>query len=319
MRIVVRALVVCVAAALFAGGCAARRPASVAGPFVRAGEPKTTIPSDLVDPALRADSLEKTIAKTRELTARAKPPVRQALPTAEGRDASLGAALKALSAEPSVANHIRVADGYRRAGILDQAFDHYQAAKRLNPSSGAAYDGMARIWRDWRLPGLALGDAHRAVYYAPRSPEALNTLGTILQAIGRPRDAEEVFARALLMEPTASYALNNLCYAAILAHDPEAVAACQRAARAAPDSRGALNNLALALGLNGDFDRAREQFGNAGTPADAAYNMGIVYLARRDFKLADTAFRQALLLNPQAKNAWRRLEQVRAAAGVQSP
>lgn len=319
MRTLARALVVCVAAALFAGGCAARRPASVAGHFVRPGEPKTTIPSSLVDPALQADSLEKTIAKTRELTARAKPPVRKAVPTAEGRDPALGAALKALSAEPSAANHIAVGDGYRRLGILDQAFDHYQAARKLNPSAAAAYDGMARVWRDWHLPGLALGDAYRAVYYAPRSPEALNTLGTILQALGRPRAAEAVFSRALVMEPTASYALNNLCYAAILATDPEAVVACRRAAAAAPSSRATLNNLALALGLSGELDLAAEQFGQSGTAAEAVYNMGIVHLARRDFKQADNAFRQTLLLNPQARGAWRRLEQVRAAAGVPSP
>ena len=149
MRTLVRALVGCVAAALFAGGCAARRPASVAGPFVKSGEPKTTVPSTLVDPALRADSLEKTIAKTRELTARAKPPIRNAIPTVEGRYPALTAALKALGEEPSAANHIAVGDSYRRVGILDQAFDHYQSAKRLNPAAAAAYDGMARVWRDW--------------------------------------------------------------------------------------------------------------------------------------------------------------------------
>ena len=137
-----------------------------------------------------------------------------------------------------------------------------------------------------------------------------------MQALGRPHEAEAVFAKALGIDPTAGYALNNLCYAAILATDPEAVEACRRATRASPDSRAAVNNLGLALGLTGELELAREQFGEAGTAAEAAYNMGIVHLARRDFKQADAAFSQAILLNPQAKNARRRLEQVRAAAAA---
>jgi Tfp pilus assembly protein PilF len=272
------------------------------------------IPAVQPDPAVKSESLEKTIAKTRELSTRAKPAFRTANPTAESQDSRLTGALAALKADPSMANHLAVADGYRRIGILDQAFDHYQAAKRMNPASAAAYDGMARVWRDWKLPGFGLGDAHRAVYFAPRSPEAMNTLGTVLQALGRPKEAEAVFGKALALDPTAGYALNNLCYAAILAADPESVAACRQAARASPDSRAALNNLGLALGLSGELELAREQFEHAGTAADAAYNMGIVHLAHRDFKQADEAFRQAISLNPQAKDAWRRLQQVHVAA-----
>ena len=42
-----------------------------------------------------------------------------------------------------------------------------------------------RVWRDWGLPALALGDAHRAIYYAPQSASARNTYGTVMQALGQ--------------------------------------------------------------------------------------------------------------------------------------
>jgi len=307
-----RAFVVCVAASLLAGGCAAKQ-SSPSRRFIREGEPKTKVPPKALDPSLQQDSLERTIAKTRELTKHAQPPPRTPIKTAETENGTLASALQDLRIGPTPARHLAVAEGYRRLGILDQALDHYQAARRMNPSSAAAYDGMARVWRDWHLPEFGLGDSHRAIYFAPRSPEALNTLGTILQALGKVQEAEAVFAKAVAIEPAAGYAFNNLCYAAILASDPEAVATCRRALAASPGLRATSNNLALALGLTGELGLAQEAFAQTGTAADTAYNMGMVYFARREFTEADKAFRQATMLNPRARAAWQRLEQVRAA------
>lgn len=258
---------VLIASALFFSACATHKASHSGSLFIRDGKPKMDLPAEVLRQG-GGDSLETVIAKTRELTARAKPPLRTPPATIETVDRRLAAALRQLLTDPSVENHLAVADAYRTAGILDQAYDHYAAARALDPGRAAAYDGMARIWRDWRLPGFALGDAYRAVHYAPRSPEAWNTLGTILQALDNKRAAEAAYARALAVDPLATYALNNWCRAAESVGDRPAVTSCARAAvvrqaiagnvAASTQYRNGLQFLAY-----GAFALAAESFDNA--------------------------------------------------------
>src|SRR5262245_10179399 len=104
--------------------------------------------------------------------------------TVEATDAQLAAALLAASVAPSPAAYRRVAREYRRVGIADQAHEYFTRAIHLDPTDAASYEALARIWRDWGTPDLGLADAYRAVHYAPDSPSAANTLGTLLQALG---------------------------------------------------------------------------------------------------------------------------------------
>ena len=95
----------------------------------------------------------------------------------------------------------------------------------------AAWDGLARIWRDWGYPGLGLGDAHRAVWADPSSPVTRNTLGTILQLLGKTHEARDQFARAVALDPGAAYAHYNL--GVVCADQHQYVAAAEAFERAA--------------------------------------------------------------------------------------
>jgi tetratricopeptide (TPR) repeat protein len=150
---------------------------------------------------------------------------------AEQWSPALGAAVARHAADPTVRSEVELAQVYRDAGILDQAYDHYEAATRLNPREAAAWDGLARIWRDWGYPGLGLGDAHRAVWADPSSPVARNTLGTILQLLGKTREARDQFARAVALDPGAAYAHYNL--AMVYVGQQQYVAAAEAFERAA--------------------------------------------------------------------------------------
>jgi tetratricopeptide (TPR) repeat protein len=130
--------------------------------------------------------------------------------TIEAHDPKLSAALLKLRLLPSAAQHRAAADEYRRLGVLDAAFDQLSAAIQLDPRDAAAYDGRARIWRDWGAPAMGMGDASRAVYYAPRSAAAHNTLGTLLAATDRREDARREFITAVALDPSASFAQANL-------------------------------------------------------------------------------------------------------------
>ena len=123
---------------------------------------------------------------------------------------TLATALSRNSASQTAQSQLELARAYYSVGILDKASDLYEVVARRDPRRAAAWDGLARIWRDWGYPQLGLGDAHRAVWADPRSPVARNTLGTILQLLGKSREAKEQFARAASLDPAAAYAQYNL-------------------------------------------------------------------------------------------------------------
>ena len=74
----------------------------------------------------------------------------------------------------------------------------------------------------------------------------------------------------------------------------------------------ARNNLALAFAATGRIDLARAEFVDAGDPASAFYNSGIVYLAAGDYRNALVAFDQASKARPTFQLARERARQIRA-------
>jgi tetratricopeptide (TPR) repeat protein len=251
-------------------------------------------PAADTDDAAPTVSLDEAIGKIRSLMARARPEPKPPLPTIETEDADLKIALARAAAEPTALHYCQLANLYLRFGLLDTAYDYYTRALRLNPKQADAYEGLARVWRNWGMPNLALGDAHRAVYYAPESASAHNTLGTILQALGLRHEARDAYMMILAFEPEAAYAFNNLCYLSFLdGRTSRALAECQTALRLDPQLAAAHNNLALTFAASGRFDLARSEFIKAGGPSAAAYNMGIVYLAGRQYAEAAGAFADA--------------------------
>ncbi len=172
---------------------------------------------------------------------------RATLPTLESTDASLSSALIALAVRDTAAAERRVAERYLQLGVLDLASDHYARACKLNPTDAVAYDGLARIWRDWGFPALGLGDATRAAYYAPTWAPAHNTLGTLLTELGHRAEARSEYERAIAAEPRAAYALSNLCYLSLLDGAPSAaIEACRAALAIDPNLTAARINMTRA-------------------------------------------------------------------------
>jgi Flp pilus assembly protein TadD len=193
------------------------------------------------------ESLQRFIARVRRLAAEAKP-ARALQPSIEQFDPVLRQALAALSLAPTAANHRSVAARYRRLGVHDQAYDHLAEAVKCDPRDAAAWDDLARTLRDWGFPQYALGDAHRAVYFAPEEAAYRNTLGTVLQALGRRAEARAAYEATLSLQPGAPWALNNLCVLSIAAGEhTRAIGECQAALRDAPGFREARANLSLAV------------------------------------------------------------------------
>lgn len=240
------------------------------------------------------------------------PPAPTPPTTVEKQDQGLSDTLASLADQPTVQGHVAAAAEYRRLGILDRAYDHLTAAIALAPHDAALFDARARVWRDWGLPGYALGDAARAVYYAPSSPEVENTLGTVFVALANLDEAAASFRAALALDPRAAYAMNNLCYVSFLKGDlAGATGQCRDAAALDPDMAAARNNLALVYAASDRLVEAQQEFLKAGGSANGHYNMGIVYMARRDYAKAAAAFDAALEEQPSLTDAAARAKEAR--------
>jgi tetratricopeptide (TPR) repeat protein len=265
--------------------------------------------------AVARDSLEVYIGKIRKLSAAAAPK-RVPVPTVEKENSELQSALQALDFGATPSRHRRVADAYRQVGILDLAYDHYLGARHLDSRDAAAYDGLARIWRDWGLPDLGLGDATRALYYAPTSAAAHNTFGTLLYALGKTGDARRAFERALALDPDAAYVWTNLCYLSFQAGDfSAAVGRCRRALVLEAGLAPAHHNLGLVYAAAGDMTLAEAEFRAAsGDAASREYNIGIAWSAARKYPEAALAFEAAETLRPGFTRATERARQARRLA-----
>ena len=146
----------------------------------------------------------------REALARRAAAAPEQLRSIEGTDVALRNALAALGQLESAAAHVAVAQQYWRLHVYDAVYDHYTDAIRLEPRNVTALDGRARVWRQWHMTEPALSDAHRARYFGPERPDVLNTLGTILEQAGQCGAARDAYASALKLDPSATWAKDNL-------------------------------------------------------------------------------------------------------------
>ena len=159
---------------------AARRGSRASPPVRQAGEPATSFDVQPVKP--KADEARATMPAscgrcrpTHERTSRLAP-------TLESRDPVSASALAQAADAPDGRKPSRGRRGVpasRRHGLRVPS-----TARRRCSSTRAtagAFEGLARLWRDWGSPELALGDAHRAIHCRPDSASAYNTLGTVLR------------------------------------------------------------------------------------------------------------------------------------------
>ena len=190
---------------LAAGACGAARPANR---FINYGDGGRTIELMESPPVIR--TLPRAEREAAIQKARLERGAAPAVPTIETTSGTLQEALAEARARPSPAAHVRAGNAYAHVGVLDFAIDQFDRAIAMDSRSAAAYDGRARVWRDWGLLGYALSDATRAVYFAPKSATAHNTRGTILTLLGRCDSARAAYERALQLDPGAGYAKHNL-------------------------------------------------------------------------------------------------------------
>lgn len=290
-------------------GCAERGSQGLS-PFVRPAPPG----ADGEDhPAPPPSQPLKT--EVRKLEAATPPAAPSLVPTVEGTDPALSRALLLAAMQDTPAHERAVAAAYRDAGVLDDAFRHLERAVELDSCDAAAYDGMARIWRIWGRPDVAMGYAYRALHCNPESAEIYNTLGTIMQALGQVKNAHDAYEHAARLDDRAPYPLSNLCYLeASAGQGPEAERFCRMALAESPTFEPARNNLALALAVQDEPAAAEASLLAGRQTAERWYNVGMLRLASGRYQAAAVAFTAASDVDPSMRLAVQRAVQARRAA-----
>ena len=234
------------------------------------------------------------------------PPAKGGAVRLESQDPALAAALLRAAQARTPERLVAVGDRYYDLGIRDRAMEFYAESLRRDRRFVAALDGAARTLRDWGQLAEALGHAHRATYFAPGSPVAWNTLGTIFQALDRHEAAAQAYRRAIAVDGTAVYARSNLCYLALIDGDMDTgLDQCRAALILDEGFAPARNNLGLLFAAAGDGTRASEMFTVAAGKAAGHYNTGLVLLAQRDYAAAVRAFEAAYRVDPDLAPAHR--------------
>ena len=296
----VRRIAVGVLACLLAG-CATRQSAEPAGPT---GTAPAKVDEQAAAAALRA----------------AKPSEMPGLATnhpdgIEVSDVTLARALQALHDAPTSEAYRRVGVEYRRLQVYDRAHEYFTGAIKLDPKNAAAFDGLARTWRDWGVPRIGLSHAYMAVHLAPQWAAGQNTLGTMLYVMGNGMEARRRFERAIALDPNAAYALNNLCYLSFIeGNEARAIAECTDALTRQPTLTAARNNLALVHAAAGRLELSEREFLAIGNRGIGFYNLGIVHMARREYPKAIVAFETAIKERPSLWEAQVRANEARTLA-----
>jgi Flp pilus assembly protein TadD len=302
------------ALATLLSACAVNVRPDVSSLLVKQGKPSVSY--DVADPG-KGEASKTGSPDSRESAVREH--VNSGL-TVEGTDKALAAALATLRKADTVENRLRVAAEYRRLRILDKAFDLVTGVLKLDHRSAEALEQRAQIWREWGFAPLGLTDAYRAVFIAPRSASARNTLGTLLQSLGNVEGARRAYENAAKLDPKAAYAWSNLCYLSLLTRNADrAITECHVALRLDPRDAAIRNNIALSYAAAGRPQEARAELLTNGSPADAAYNIGMLYLALGSYQLAEESFRTATDMRPNFTAAQTRRRQAARAAATTNP
>lgn len=241
--------------------------------------------SDSISETLKAQAKTSTVPKSAVSNAE----------LLEKQQPELAALSEVLKNQPSSSEaHCRLARLYHELRMYDQAQVHYERAIQIEPENSLYFEHFGRLWRDWGVPVRGVDSVQAALRLKPDFVEAWNTLGTVYDRAGDGIKAQESYRKALSIDSTLDYVHSNLCYSYLKSENfTEAVRHGEEAVRLAPASSVAHNNLGIAYGMQGLFEKAYSEFRQAGDEAVARNNLGLVLLkmdrigeAMREFRLA---------------------------------
>ena len=201
-------------------------------------------------------------------------------------------------------------------GNLPQQPSH---AKELEISASTYFAHAHLLERQGQFEQAAR-QYHRALALQPELLSARNRLGITLNKLGRHTEASAQFRWALARHPATAYLHNNLGFSLYLeGRYEQAEAALCRALELKPDFARAHMNHAVALARQDRLDEAFAELKQAGSEADAHFNMGVILVDAEEYDKAGRYLETALAIQPDFDAARQQLQEVaRLAAEAQA-
>lgn len=153
---------------------------------------------------------------------------------------------------------IKFASVLREIGSHERAIDVLSRTIPAHPTSHELQLIMGRALLTENRAGEAAEAFYKATVIAPQEATAHAALGVALDRLERHRDAQNAYARALELDPNRASTLANYGLSLALTGDLAGAEARLRTAYGQPDADARVRqNLALILGLQGEFDAMR--------------------------------------------------------------
>lgn len=176
---------------------------------------------------------------------------------------------KALKSEPDCLQaKIGRVEALINMNKLEQAFQEAQVTLAKNPDCSDLIYAKGKIFL---LRGNV--DAAKKLFESlPKHYKALNALGTIYDARFDADSAQKYYRKAIAINSQYADAYGNLGLSLVLATDKvgEGIAYLERACSMTGSSFTQKNNLALAYGIAGDYEKAQAIYEEEMTPSEAA-------------------------------------------------
>ena len=188
-----------------------------------------------------------------------------------------------------------------REKLAPQAEIHCRRALALNPNYVAAHRILAELLRERNAPD-ALAAYDRLLELDPDNFMAHNNRGLLLNKLGRRREADASFARALELEPGNPHVRFNQLMVRPDGDLAEARDCCLRALEERSNDLDIMTNLAILLQFSGRYDEARAQYERVLSimpdHLSALFNLSLLLLLQGEYPRGWTAY----------ESRWRLLE-----------
>jgi tetratricopeptide (TPR) repeat protein len=180
-----------------------------------------------------------------------------------------------------------------------------QRAVQLNASNMDAIVLLSKVEMARGDGDRALATAYKSIADNPKKVDAYFFAGTMEELSGRPQKAEEVYRKALQIDPNYAPAANNLAYLMLVNGDNTdiALSLARMARQKMPDSPSAADTLAWVYYQKGLYDSAadllREALQRSPDNATYHYHIGMVYRKQNNSSAARQHLQRALQINPK--------------------
>jgi tetratricopeptide (TPR) repeat protein len=192
---------------------------------------------------------------------------------------------------------------------LDQASAAAQKAIELNSDDGEAITTYSQIQAMRGQASNAIGVWEKWSKDHPNNAGSLAVLGTLEEARGNKKTAEDYYRKAIQINPDQPIAANNLAY--LMLENGEnvdvALSLAQTARRQMPDSPNSADTLAWAYYYKGTYGYARDLLEDAlkknPNSATMQYHLGMIYSKLMDRSDASLHLKKAVTLDPSSQAA----------------